>query len=487
MKSKQLKVINPVPDITPFATSIILLGFQQKKWKNYLGYYFEETYSAHHNVFLDWCVSYPFWQKIGQSFFERLSSDKKFFQLVAEKHKEFGQAVYKKCDDILASSPRELTDKQLLADFKELVDYFKELCFWGVVPPVIDFENNLLTGFLEEQLTRALKKYKVTKPLQDIFSILTTPGELAYSQKEKDDLLKLAADKNFTDRKLAKHCLKYKWVDYGYLGPVYPISYYKRRLAKLKKDKTSPKKQLLRVKRDRNKIKQDQKLIAQQLHFNQKTKYIFQIAREFMALKLYRKEVMFKAYYVFDLMFDEISKRFGYSLKQLRYSVPEEIIKILKNQPVDKKELNKRTNTYFVHAYLREKNHFYYGQKARDLIKKNLYQEKVDTELEEVTGMTAFVGKAQGRVKIVNTASEIKKIRKGEVLVSIATSPSILPAMRLASAFVTDTGGITCHAAIVAREMKKPCVIGTKIATKVFKDGDTIEVDAVKGIVKKLK
>ena len=62
-----------------------------------------------------------------------------------------------------------------------------------------------------------------------------------------------------------------------------------------------------------------------------------------------------------------------------------------------------------------------------------------------------------------------------------------MPAMEKAAAFVTDEGGITCHAAIVAREMKKPCIIGTKIATKVLKDGDLVEVDAEKGIVRILK
>jgi pyruvate,water dikinase len=67
------------------------------------------------------------------------------------------------------------------------------------------------------------------------------------------------------------------------------------------------------------------------------------------------------------------------------------------------------------------------------------------------------------------------------------TTPAIIQAMHKASAFVTDEGGITSHAAIIAREMKKPCIIGTKIATKVLKDGDMVEVNADKGIVKILK
>ena len=71
-------------------------------------------------------------------------------------------------------------------------------------------------------------------------------------------------------------------------------------------------------------------------------------------------------------------------------------------------------------------------------------------------------------------------------MVAVMTFPNFVQAMERASAFVTDEGGILCHAAIIAREMRKPCITGTKIATKVLKDGDLVEVDADKGIVKKL-
>lgn len=65
--------------------------------------------------------------------------------------------------------------------------------------------------------------------------------------------------------------------------------------------------------------------------------------------------------------------------------------------------------------------------------------------------------------------------------------PPLVPAMNRAAAIITNTGGITCHAAIVSREMKKPCIIGTKIATRVLKDGDLVEVDADKGVVRIIK
>lgn len=72
-------------------------------------------------------------------------------------------------------------------------------------------------------------------------------------------------------------------------------------------------------------------------------------------------------------------------------------------------------------------------------------------------------------------------------MVSTMTFPHFIPAMEKAGAFITDEGGILCHAAIVAREMGKPCIIGTGNATRVLKDGDLVEVDAERGIVRKVE
>ncbi len=67
------------------------------------------------------------------------------------------------------------------------------------------------------------------------------------------------------------------------------------------------------------------------------------------------------------------------------------------------------------------------------------------------------------------------------------TSPNFLQVLKAVNGIITDEGGITCHAAIISRELQTPCIIGTKIATKVLKDGDLVEVDAERGIVKILK
>ncbi len=103
----------------------------------------------------------------------------------------------------------------------------------------------------------------------------------------------------------------------------------------------------------------------------------------------------------------------------------------------------------------------------------------------QITGVCAFAGKIRGKVRIVNDPAGVE-FKGGEILVSRMTRPEYLPLIQKAAAFVTDGGGVLSHAAIVARELKKPCVIGTKIATKVFKDGDLVEVDAVNGVVRKI-
>ena len=102
---------------------------------------------------------------------------------------------------------------------------------------------------------------------------------------------------------------------------------------------------------------------------------------------------------------------------------------------------------------------------------------------QKVTGTTAFKGVVRGRCRVINEFKDAV-LEQGDILVTGMTDPQFVPLMKKAGAIVTDGGGMLCHAAIVAREMKKPCVIGTKHATKVFKDGMEIEVDANKGVVK---
>jgi phosphoenolpyruvate synthase/pyruvate phosphate dikinase len=98
-------------------------------------------------------------------------------------------------------------------------------------------------------------------------------------------------------------------------------------------------------------------------------------------------------------------------------------------------------------------------------------------------GMTGSPGKASGPVKIVEPDKIGKDFPDGGVLVCAVTTPDYVPLMQKASAIVTDQGGILSHAAIVARELKVPCIVGTDNATKVLKNGQTVSIDADLGIV----
>lgn len=126
-------------------------------------------------------------------------------------------------------------------------------------------------------------------------------------------------------------------------------------------------------------------------------------------------------------------------------------------------------NTYTVHI----------GKEADSIIQSITHIE----DSHSIKGTVAYTGIVRGTVKITHTPEHPGDLPDTMVLVTSMTRPNYLPLFKQAVAVVTDAGGILSHAAITARELKKPCIIGTEIATKVLKNGDTVEVDAEQGIV----
>lgn len=104
-----------------------------------------------------------------------------------------------------------------------------------------------------------------------------------------------------------------------------------------------------------------------------------------------------------------------------------------------------------------------------------------------ISGKIGHDGYVKGIVRVILGPDDFHKVKDGDILVAGSTTPNYFPVMCRAAAFITDEGGVTAHAAIIARELKRPCIIGTKIATQVLKDGDLVEVDANKGVVRILK
>ena len=102
-------------------------------------------------------------------------------------------------------------------------------------------------------------------------------------------------------------------------------------------------------------------------------------------------------------------------------------------------------------------------------------------------GLGASPGMASGTVKIVKDTDELDKVGNGDILVTVMTTPDMVPAMKRANGIITDEGGVTCHAAIVSRELGISCVVGTGDATKILKENEMVTLDGNKGIVYKGK
>jgi len=185
-----------------------------------------------------------------------------------------------------------------------------------------------------------------------------------------------------------------------------------------------------------------------------------------------------------NILFSEIAKRMNISLKLCPLLLPDEIINfLLKNKQIVKQNILKARYDYYVLIVKKGKTNLFIGEKAKK-IKIQALGDKDSIKSKTIKGKIGNKGKAAGTVKIIIRKAELKKIKKGDIFVSYMTIADFIPYLKKAAAFITDEGGITCHAAIVAREMNKPCIIGTKIATKVLRDGDLVEVDADKGVVK---
>jgi len=110
--------------------------------------------------------------------------------------------------------------------------------------------------------------------------------------------------------------------------------------------------------------------------------------------------------------------------------------------------------------------------------------EETETERIIITkGLGASPGMASGKVKIIKDTDELDKIQNGDILVTVMTTPDMVPAMKRADGIITDEGGVTCHAAIVSRELGIPCVVGTGDATKILKENSVVTLDGNKGLV----
>ena len=434
----------------------------------------------------EWGVDVKLWNDLWQKVQNKLASRTLDAHQNLKEHLDHGKILFKLAGEVIDKDLSQWTTKRTIAWLKLSWDHYIELNALGFLAVVSDFDHNLLSN----SLARILEKHSTpANPTQKYLAALISPNRPDLNWIELLDLLEIVRkyktlNKITASAEFRRHAKKYKWLNYGYQGPLGTTDDFALRAKKLLADKKSIRQIYLEHKSQFEVIKQNQARIERHLKLTDHERYMFDQARTLMFTKAYRLNVRHAIQYAFELMFVHLGKQLALPLTFFRYCLREEILQLLTGHKVDTVEIIKRRNGV-LKIVDRHKTRFIPARQIDQTLRKVLEKETV-VKQDFVDGQVAFAGRARGRARLVFGIPDLGKVTHGDILVAVTTTPDVLPAMSRAIAFVTDSGGITSHAAIVAREMKKPCVIGTKFATKIFKDGDMIEVDANKGTVRKI-
>lgn len=495
---------------------MMLYDFKKLAGKNYKG----EMIGEWENGTNRWAVDQEYDKGIPEKIFKKISKNREWAQektqdliISAKQLVKFSKAVFN--SDLSVKTDEEI--------YKFYMDYRREfinMYIYAWFPNSLESERSYFTKKLEDYLRHTLKKIKKEKEVGKFLSILTTPIKQTTRIEEKKELLEIISlinrhkkIKDFfmrqplkiiekslhskapkIDKIITSHYKKYLWLPFDYDGPAWDKKNFLNEIKKSIKNRVNPEMEINKIKDEKEKIKRLQREMAKDagLDKNFKHAYYFALASELMFLKEYRKDALFKSYFYIEKLITEIGRRLNLSPRQIKHILPQEMGKILLEKDYAVlKELNERINfsvvLYMDNDRLDDNSiKIFTGDKAKEIVAQKIKQDKKFGNVKEIKGQTAFTGYVKGKVKLILTTDDMAKMKSGDILVSSATNPNLLPAIKKASAMITDKGGITCHAAIVAREMGKPCIIGTGNATKILKDGDFVEVDAENGVVRKL-
>ena len=321
-----------------------------------------------------------------------------------------------------------------------------------------------INGAVSGKVTQILEKRKNLEKSTHIYSkVLATPFEKSLTEKAYEFIKN---NKKLSNQELLD---KFFWLDQGYIGSGLTLE-------KLKEIEDTKEK-------EENLPSIEQALVD--LDLTVEEKWVFKVSKDLIQIKALRADSRQFLHVLANRIVDKAAKKLKVEPKYLEVLCAEEVVDILRGKADVPNNLKQR----YKHSLLIDKDGEYaliVGEaKVGQWLEEHLLKENLDKS-SMIKGQVAYPGKVKGRVRLLFTPEHNDKIKEGDILVAVVTSPQLLPAMKRASAFITDMGGITCHAAIVSREMKKPCIVGTRNATQILKDGDIVEVDAKKGIVKKI-
>ncbi len=326
------------------------------------------------------------------------------------------------------------------------------------------------------------------------FEKITTPATLDNVNQELVEWANLLSYGTNIEESISRHLTKYPWL----IAHSYNINEIMGTM--LKKhvhdchDLNTFRLKVNNIMKSKDNLRKEQQRLLQEFG-NEAIIYFSWLFQEFSLERMRLKGGWAGSDFLYLPLYNEISRRTKIPLRELYsfYRIGEVLNAIKNNKPIlSSQELERRDNAYVLR--LQEgKINFYSGPEAEIIILEELQHIKKNEEEGGLRGRIACRGLAQGIVRIIipgdisMLSQAMHNFQGGEVLVTTMTQPNMVPLIEKASAIITDEGGLTSHAAIISREFKTPCIVGTEIATKVFKDGDLVEVDADKGIVRKIK
>ena len=279
---------------------------------------------------------------------------------------------------------------------------------------------------------------------------------------------------------ITAHANAYFWVTRDYEDPILDEEKIIDRLAEILDDNPQETYAVLIEKLDTAAKKRE--TYIKELALTDNELALFEAMREAAHLKELRKRYVSESLYYFDDVLTEIGRRTYLSMTQVRLMRTKDVHRALIDGEDVADELNERMTLSVWSVQTGQETDVLTGKPAWEM-----YQEfcGIDKEAKEFTGMPVSPGVARGPVKIVMNPDECDKVENGDVIVSVQVVPSFSTAIMKSAAIICDGGhGITSHPATLAREAGIPCIIQTRFAREVLKDGDMVEVDGYKGVAR---
>ena len=316
-------------------------------------------------------------------------------------------------------------------------------------------------------------------------SILTKPS---FAMEEEISLLRLAVKiengeikEDKKEAELKKIHDTYAWSVMGYHDEKpKTISYYSEKLDHFVKEGA-----LKILKEIQDKIKADLKERTDYVEkLPKEDKIIADIASRSAYLKDYLKSCINELEYFAEPLFDELERRTKLPKNYTKDLAPTEILELLDGKKVDNNLFDERINHNII-IYIFGEIMTLNGREADEF--EETYLKVKASVAKEFKGRIACSGKVTGRVAVVKGHEDFHKVKQGDVLVVLNTSPDYVPVLKKVSAIVAEEGGLTAHVSVISREFGIPCLVGINHITQYLKDDDLVEVDANAGIVKILK